>query len=74
MFGGGGGPILLEPWHFGLAGLALFLSVGEENGEWFERAARARVPIYATALAAMLFCLELFGVMDAAIPFIYFQF
>ena len=29
---------------------------------------------YASALALMLFCLEIFGVIDAAIPFIYFQF
>jgi alginate O-acetyltransferase complex protein AlgI len=74
MFAGGAGPVLLEPWHFGLAGLALVLSIGEENWEWFERAARAPIPIYATALAVMLFCLEIFAVVDAAIPFIYFQF
>ena len=35
---------------------------------------RARLGRYAAALAAMLFCLELFGVIDASIPFIYFQF
>ena len=69
-----GGEVLLQPWHFGLAALALILAIGEEKGEWFERAIRAPAPIYATALAAMLFCLELFGVLDAAIPFIYFQF
>ena len=27
-----------------------------------------------TALALMLFCVEIFGVIDASIPFIYFQF
>jgi hypothetical protein len=32
------------------------------------------VPVYASALAVMLFSLEIFGVLDAAIPFIYFQF
>ena len=74
MFGGGRGNMLLEPWHFGLAALALVLSVGEERWEWFERAVQAPLPLYATALCAMLFCLELFGVLDAAIPFIYFQF
>ncbi|MEO8592470.1 MAG: MBOAT family O-acyltransferase [Candidatus Solibacter sp.] len=74
MFAGGQGALLLEPWHFGLAGLALILSIGEERWEWFERAARAPVPVYAAALAAMLFCLETFAVLDAAIPFIYFQF
>ncbi len=74
MFGGSGGRVLLEPWHFGLAALALILAVGEERWEWFERAIRAPMPVYASALAAMLFCLEIFGVLDAAIPFIYFQF
>ena len=74
MFSGSGGQVLLEPWHFGLAALALILAIGEEKGEWFERAIRAPLPVYASALAAMLFCLEVFGVLDAAIPFIYFQF
>jgi D-alanyl-lipoteichoic acid acyltransferase DltB (MBOAT superfamily) len=74
MFGGGRGHTLLEPWHFGLAALALVLSIGEERWEWFERAIRAPLPVYASALAVMLFCLEIFGVLDAAIPFIYFQF
>src|ERR1017187_7212934 len=74
MFGGSGGRALLEPWHLGLAALALVLAVGEEKWEWFERAIRAPMPVYAAALALMLFCLEIFGVLDAAIPFIYFQF
>jgi D-alanyl-lipoteichoic acid acyltransferase DltB (MBOAT superfamily) len=74
MFTTGGGHVLLEPWHFGLAALALILSIGEEKWEWFERAIRAPLPVYASALAVMLFCLEIFGVLDAAIPFIYFQF
>jgi D-alanyl-lipoteichoic acid acyltransferase DltB (MBOAT superfamily) len=74
IFGGSGGRILLEPWHFGLAALALILAIGEEKWEWFERAIRAPMPVYASALAVMLFSLEIFGVLDAAIPFIYFQF
>jgi D-alanyl-lipoteichoic acid acyltransferase DltB (MBOAT superfamily) len=74
MFVGGSGQALLEPWHFGLAALALLLSIGEEKRQWFERVMHAPAPVYASALAAMLFCLEIFGVIDAAIPFIYFQF
>jgi hypothetical protein len=58
----------------GLAALALMLAIGEEKREWFERAIRAPMPAYASALAVMLFCLVIFGVLDAAIPFIYFQF
>jgi hypothetical protein len=74
MFFGGEGRILLEPWHFGLAALALLLAFGEEKRKWFGRAMLAPPPVYASALAAMLFCVEIFGVIDAAIPFIYFQF
>ena len=74
MFHGSAGKLLLEPWHFELATLALILAIGEEKREWFERAIRAPAPIYACALTAMLFCLEIFAVVDAAIPFIYFQF
>jgi D-alanyl-lipoteichoic acid acyltransferase DltB (MBOAT superfamily) len=74
MFLGGAGRVLLEPWHFGLAALALLLAFGEEKRKWFDRAMLAPPPVYASALAAMLFCLEIFGVIDAAIPFIYFQF
>ena len=69
---GSRGRILLEPWHFGLAALALILAIGEEK--WCERAIRTPMPVYASALAVMLFCLVIFGVLDAAIPFIYFQF
>ena len=52
----------------------MILAIGEEKWEWFERAIRAPMPVYASALAVMLFCLEVFAVLDAAIPFIYFQF
>ena len=52
----------------------MILAIGEEKWEWFERAIRAPMPVYASALAVMLFCLVFFGVLDAAIPFIYFQF
>jgi hypothetical protein len=52
----------------------LILAIGEEKWEWFERTIRAPIPVYAAALAVMLFCLEIFDVLDAAIPFIHFQF
>ena len=71
---GGPGPVLIEPLALRPRRLALTLSIGEENWEWFERAARAPIPEYAAALSVMLFCLEIFAVVDAAIPFIYFQF
>jgi hypothetical protein len=74
MFSGHAGQLLLEPWHVLLAGIALALAIAEEKWEWFERAIAAPAWAYAGAMAAMLFCLEAFGVVDAAIPFIYFQF
>jgi D-alanyl-lipoteichoic acid acyltransferase DltB (MBOAT superfamily) len=65
---------LLMPWHVGLILLALGLAVAEEKLDWFDRVAKAPVLVYASAFALMFFCLELFGVIDAQIPFIYFQF
>jgi hypothetical protein len=62
------------PWHVGLMTLALLMSLAEEKFEWFDRVTKAPVLVYASALALMFFCLELFGVIDAQIPFIYFQF
>ena len=74
MFSRPGGHTLLQHWHVGLALIALALAVVEEKFEWFERIMRAPAWAYATALAAMFLCLEVFGVIDAFIPFIYFQF
>jgi D-alanyl-lipoteichoic acid acyltransferase DltB (MBOAT superfamily) len=74
MFSHPGGHTLLEHWHVGLALVALALAVVEEKFEWFERIMQAPAWAYASALAAMFLCLEVFGVIDASIPFIYFQF
>ena len=74
MFSHPGGHTLLQHWHVGLVLVALTLAVVEEKFEWFERVMRAPAWAYATALAAMFLCLEVFGVIDASIPFIYFQF
>jgi alginate O-acetyltransferase complex protein AlgI len=74
MFAGRPGVMLFEPWHLLLAGIALLLAVAEEKWEWFERVTTAPAWAYAGAMAAMFLCLEVFGVVDAAIPFIYFQF
>jgi hypothetical protein len=54
--------------------MALALAVVEEKLDWFEWLVAAPAWAYATALAAMFFCLEVFGVTDVSIPFIYFQF
>jgi hypothetical protein len=74
MFTGTRGPMLFEPWHIGLAVFALVVALCEEHFELLERAMRARVLVYASAMTVMLFCIEIFGVIDASIPFVYFQF
>src|SRR5664279_2932374 len=53
MFTAGGGHVLLEPWHLGLAALVLIVAIGEERWEWFEQAIRPALPVYASALAVM---------------------
>ena len=74
MFSGVRGHGLLQQWHFGLAGVALVVAILEEKAEWFERLMRTPAWGYAAAMTAMFFCIEVFGVIDASIPFIYFQF
>ena len=74
MFRGPAGRLLLEPWHIELIAVALVLAVLEEKLDWFERLIEAPPPVYAGALAVLLFGLDVFGVIDASIPFIYFQF
>src|ERR1039457_3084608 len=74
MLRGPAGRLLLEPWHIELIAVALVLAVLEEKLDWFERLIEAPPPVYAGALAVLLFGLDVFGVIDASIPFIYFQF
>jgi len=74
MFHAPAGRILLEPWHLELIAAAFALAVLEEKWEWFERLMAAPQVAYGAAMAMLLFGLDLFGVMDASIPFIYFQF
>jgi alginate O-acetyltransferase complex protein AlgI len=74
MFGAPHGKILLERWHVGLAATALVVAVAEEKWDWFERLIRAPAWAYAAAVSLLLFCIEIFGVVDVSIPFVYFQF
>ena len=74
MFSAPHGRTLLTTWQNGLIVGSWVLAMAEEKLDWFERLMRAPVWAYASALALMMFCLEIFGVIDARIPFIYFQF
>jgi hypothetical protein len=66
--------MLLQPWHIALAAVALIIAIAEERWQAVESLMAAPPWAYAAGLAVMLFCLEIFGVIDASIPFIYFQF
>ena len=74
MFTGAPGTLLFKPWHLGLAGMALMIAAAEEKTKWFDWVVRGPRWAYASAMAMMLLCLELFAVTDIAIPFVYFQF
>jgi D-alanyl-lipoteichoic acid acyltransferase DltB (MBOAT superfamily) len=74
MFTGDRGRLLFESWHLALILVALVSAIGEERAAWCDRLMKAPPFAYATALTAMFLCLEIFGVTDATIPFVYFQF
>jgi len=74
MFAGHPGRLLLEPWHLLLAAASLAIALAEEHLAWSDRLMRAPALAYALALALILFTVEIFGFVDASIPFIYFQF
>jgi len=74
MFAGSRGKMLLNTWQLGLVAVSLLLAVGEEKWEWFDRLSVGPAWAYAAGLTSMLLCLELFGVTDVTIPFVYFQF
>ena len=74
MFTGARGTVLLNSWQFGLVAVSLVLAVAEEKWEWFDRLSVGPAWAYAAGLTSMLLCLELFGVTDVTIPFVYFQF
>jgi alginate O-acetyltransferase complex protein AlgI len=68
------GHTLWMPWHLGLVALALTVAILEEKRGFLEKMAERPGWLYAPAMAVMLLCVELFGAIDASIPFVYFQF
>ena len=74
MFIAAPGKVLLERWHWGLAAVSLVVAFAEEHFDASERLMRGPGWAYATALTALWFCIEIFGVVDVSIPFVYFQF
>jgi len=46
----------------------------EERFEWMERLARGPAWAYVAAVVTLLFTVEMLGVTEKAVPFVYFQF
>lgn len=65
---------LVPLWLLGLVGIALLIAIAEERWEWIERLPRGSAWTYAALLIALMVCVELIGVTEKAVPFIYFQF
>ena len=74
IFSGGQSASLLNAWQWGLAGLSLAVALVEERWAVIERLSRGPAWCYVPAFALVGLVLELFGVFDQAIPFVYFQF
>ena len=74
MFTTYGGNSVLTAWHWKLAGSALVIAVAEEYGGALTRLNVAPVWVRTAAVVISLLAIELFGVTDQKIPFVYFQF
>jgi D-alanyl-lipoteichoic acid acyltransferase DltB (MBOAT superfamily) len=74
MFSGAGGSWLIPMWLMVLIGMSLLLAALEEKRQWFEKLATGPGWAYAWAAALLLLSVELIGVTDVAVPFVYFQF
>jgi alginate O-acetyltransferase complex protein AlgI len=74
MFSAGEGTVAVPPWLVALIALSLILAFVEERRGGFERLAQGASWAYVMAVVTMLFVVELVGVTDRTVPFVYFQF
>jgi hypothetical protein len=74
MFWGPRGALLWERWQIDLILGTLVLAILEERFAWFERLVKAPAWVYGAAMALLLLGIELIGVTEVAVPFVYFQF
>ncbi len=70
----GAGLGAVEKWLKVLLVISALAALAEECWGWIDRLPKAPPWIYASSLVALLMALELFGVTNDRIPFIYFQF
>ena len=69
-----GKEILIPVWLGCVLALSLVISLFEEKFEWIERLAHGPAWAYVAAVVTLLLSVELIGVTDKAVPFVYFQF
>jgi hypothetical protein len=68
------GKTMIPTWlHCALA-VALVIALLEEKTEWMERLSRGPAWAYVAAVVTLLLSVELIGVTEKAVPFVYFQF
>jgi alginate O-acetyltransferase complex protein AlgI len=74
MFAFENGVFLLEKRHIAFIAVTLVLALVEEKRHLLERMGSAPAWAHAVGLALVLAAVEIFGVTDRSIPFVYFQF
>jgi len=68
------GSVLVPAWLIALAAIALVVAVTEDAWAWIDRMSRAPAWVYAVLVAILLISVEMIGVTDKPIPFVYYQF
>ena len=76
MFSGvrGPGDITFPIWLSALVGISFLLALAEEKWDGIEKLSKAPAWAYATALVLLLIAVEMIGVTEQQLPFVYFQF
>jgi D-alanyl-lipoteichoic acid acyltransferase DltB (MBOAT superfamily) len=65
---------LVPVWLLCFVGIALLIAIAEERWEAIEKLPRGPAWAYAALLIVLMLSVELIGVTEKAVPFIYFQF
>ena len=76
MFAGAPGVtgVLIPGWLLAMVGIALVIALFEERFTWIDSLARGPAWAYVAAAVALLLTVEMIGVTEKAVPFVYFQF
>jgi len=65
---------LIPVWLMCMLAMSLVIALLEEKTEWIERLAHGPAWAYVAVVVTLLFTVELIGVTEKAVPFVYFQF